>query len=320
MKSPAMTGRNDDRFWSLRGLSWRDLTKRACRRSWDDEVFGQAARLAFYYFLSMFPVLLLLLIWLDTFAAAGPTGSNLRDTLLGAFRQVLPQEASELMARTVGQLNAGAVIGTGAVYAAMGSAWGALNGTWAMMTGLNMAYELREERPWWKVLGIALGLTTSLAILGLTALGAILYGDLAWEVIGRHFGIDREPPVLWRIMQWLMTAILLLFSFSLVYRFGPDLKNRRWSWSVPGAAVAVTLWVASTLLLRFYQNHFSSRRIYGGLNAVVELLLWLYLTGAAIFIGGEVNSEIEKAAATVHRARAGGPGERRSGGEGGSDN
>jgi membrane protein len=224
------------------------------------------------------------------------------------------------MARTVGQLNAGAVIGTGAVYAAMGSAWGALNGTWAMMTGLNTAYELREERPWWKVLGIALGLTTSLAILGLTALGAILYGDLAWEVIGRHFGIDREPPVLWRIMQWLMTAILLLFSFSLVYRFGPDLKNRRWSWSVPGAAVAVTLWVASTLLLRFYQNHFSSRRIYGGLNAVVELLLWLYLTGAAIFIGGEVNSEIEKAAATVHRARAGGPGERRSGGEGGSDN
>ena len=78
-----MTGRNDDRFWSLRGLSWRDLTKRACRRSWDDEVFGQAARLAFYYFLSMFPVLLLLLIWLDTFAAAGPTGSNLRDTLNG---------------------------------------------------------------------------------------------------------------------------------------------------------------------------------------------------------------------------------------------
>ena len=139
-------------LWSLRGLSWRDLAKRTCRRSWDDEVFGQAARLAFYYFLSMFPVLLLLLIWLDQFAGTGSTGSNFRDTLLGAFRQVLPREASELMAKTVGQLNAGAVIGTGAVYAGLGSVWGALNGTWAMMTGLNKAYEVKEERRWWRVL------------------------------------------------------------------------------------------------------------------------------------------------------------------------
>jgi membrane protein len=263
----------------------------------------------------MFPVLLLLLIWLDKVAGAGSTGSNLRDTLLGAFRQILPREASELMAKTVGQLNAGAVIGAGSVYAGLASVWGALNGTWAMMTGLNKAYEVKEERRWWRVLTIAFGLTTSLAVMGLIALAAILYGSLARQMIGQHFGIDSHPPFLWRIIQWLMTAVLLLFSFALVYRFGPNLKDRPWRSSVPGAAVAVTLWVASTLLLRFYQNHFSSQRIYGDLNAVVELLLWLYFTGAAIFIGGEANSEIEKAATTARRTGAGGSGERRSGGE-----
>lgn len=303
-------------LWSLRGLSWRDLAKRTCRKSWADEVFGQAARLAFYYFLSMFPVLLLLLIWLDKFAGTASTGSHLRDTLLGAFRQILPREASELMAKTVGQLNAGAVIGAGAVYAGLGSVWGALNGTWAMMTGLNKAYEVTEERRWWRVLTIALGLTTSLAIMGLIALAAILYGGLAWELISHNFGIDSHPPFLWRIIQWLMIAILLLFSSALVYRFGPNLRDQRWRWSVPGAVVAVTLWGASTLLLRIYQNHFSSQRIYGGLNAVVELLLWLYFTGAAIFIGGEANSEIQKAAAKVRRAGEGGNEKRRSGGEG----
>lgn len=144
---------------------------------------------------------------------------------------------------------------------------------------------------------IAFGLTISLAIMGLIALAAILYGSLAWGIVGQRFGMDSQPPVLWRIIQGLMTALLLLFSFTLVYRFGPNLGDRRWRWSIPGAVVAVTLWVASTLLLRFYQNHFSSQRIYGGLNAVVELLLWLYFTGAAIFIGGEANSEIQKAAA-----------------------
>ena len=111
-------------LWGLRELSWRELAKRTCRKSWDDEVFGQAARLAFYYFLSMFPVLLLLLILLDKFVSSGSTGSHLRNTLLGAFQQILPREASELMAKTVDQLNAGAVIGAGAVYAGLGAAWG----------------------------------------------------------------------------------------------------------------------------------------------------------------------------------------------------
>ena len=285
-------------LWGLRGLSWRELVKRTCRKSWDDEVFGQAARLAFYYFLSMFPVLLLLLILLDKFAGAESTGSHLRDTLLGAFQQVLPREASALMAKTVEQLNAGAIIGVGAVYAGLGSAWGALNGTWAMMAGLNKAYEVSEERRWWKVLTIAFGLTISLGIMGLVVLSAMLYGSGAWVKIDRDFGIYTQSVFFWHVLPWTAAAILLFFSLALLYRFGPNVKDRRWQWSIPGAVIAVTLWAASTVLFRVYQNHFSSQRIYGDLQSVVALLLWLYLTGAAVFIGGEANSEIEKAAAS----------------------
>jgi membrane protein len=306
-------------LWSLRGLSWREWAKRTCRKSWDDEVFGQAARLAFYYFLSMFPVLLLLLILLDKFGRGANTGSNLRDTLLGVFQQILPRDASALLARTVGELNAGAVIGAGAVSAGLGSAWGALNGTWAMMAGLNKAYEVREERRWWRVLSIACGLTISLGIMGVAALWTILYGSQAWDVIEQDIGIHAQSQFLWRVIQWLVTAILLFFSFTLLYRFGPNLNDRRWQWSIPGAVVAVAIWVACTLLLRVYQSHFSSERIYGGLNAVVALLLWLYFTGAAIFIGGEANSEIEKAAAKACHADVRGSGERRSGGDGSPD-
>ena len=167
------------------------------------------------------------------------------------------------------------------------------------------------------MLTIAFGLTTSLAIMGLVALAAMLYGSPAAETIGQAIGLASHSPFLWRIVQWLMTARLLLFSFALVYRFGPNLRDRRWRWSIPGAVVAVTLQITSTLLLRLYQDHFSSHRIYGGLNAVVELLLWLYFTGAAIFIGGEANSEIQKAAAKVHRSDEEGDEQRRSGSEGG---
>jgi membrane protein len=300
------------KLWSLRGLSWREWARRTCRKSWNDEVFGQAARLSFYYFLAMFPALLLLLILLDKFAG---TGSELRSTLLDSFRQLLPHETAALMSRTIGELNQNAVIGAGAITAALSAMWAALNGTWAMMTGLNKAYEVKEERLWWRVWIIAFGLTILLGVMGLVALAAILYGNRGGDMIGQHLGIPAPFKFLWRIIQWSAILILLLFSCALLYRFGPNLKDRRWQWSIPGAVVAVTLWVAATLLLQMYQNHFnSSQRIYGGLNAVVTLLLWLYLTGAALFIGGEANSEIEKAATEAGHADVRKLGERRRGG------
>jgi len=112
-------------FWSLRGLSWLELAKRTLRRSWEDEVFGQSARLAFYFFFAMFPVLLLLVILLGRSTGAG---SELLGVLLDSSKQVLPPDASALVGNTTRQLNVTAVLGTGAILAGVGAAWGALNG------------------------------------------------------------------------------------------------------------------------------------------------------------------------------------------------
>jgi membrane protein len=296
--------------WSIRGLSWWGLAKRTCRKSWEDEVFGQSARLAFYFFFALFPALLLLLILLSMSTSGGAEG---RAALLDSFSQVLPPGAAALIAKTVQELNARAVLGTGAIGAGVYAIWGALNGTWAMMTGLNKAYEVTEERPWWRVLSVMFGLTISLSILYVIALAAIAYGDPAGNIVRQHLKTPAHFESFWRVLQWLVIVILLLLSSTLLYRFGPNLKDRRWQWSIPGAVVAVALWVGFTLLLRMYQEHFSSSRIYGGLNAVTVLLMWLYMTGAAIFIGGEANSEIEKAVAVAGNLDVRGAGERRSG-------
>ena len=163
-------------LWSLRGLSWWEVAKRTCRKSWEDEVFGQSARLAFYFFFALFPALLLLLILLSMSATGGFKG---RAALLDSFAQVLPPGASALNAKTVQDLNARAGLGTGAIGAGAYAVWGALNGTWGMMTGLNKAYEVAEERPWWKVVSAMFGLTISLSVLYVIALAAIAYGDQA---------------------------------------------------------------------------------------------------------------------------------------------
>lgn len=287
-------------WWIIRAISWRELARRTWREMWDDEVFAKSARLAFYFFFALFPVLLLLVVLLTE---TGRSGSQFRKILLDAFNQVLPPNASALIAKTIRQQNAHPLLGTGALLSGATAVWGALNGTWATIAALNDAYEVKERRSWRRLFITIVGLTISLSVLDFIALAIILYGNQAGIIIGRRLGAPVIFAILWRVGEWAVIVILLLSSFALLYRFAPNIKNGRWQWSTPGAVIAVILWVAATLLLRVYQEHFGSSRIYGDVNAVATLLLWLYFTGAAILIGGEMNSEIEKASAEVGRKR-----------------
>jgi membrane protein len=268
-------------LWSLGGLSWSELLKRTWHETWEDELFGQAARLAFYHFLAIFPCLLLLFFLLSNLPAAE---ERLQPALLESLRSLLPRAASELMESVIPQLRDTAHTGIAAWSAGVSAAWAAVNGTWAVMGALNIAYEVKEQRPLWKVVGIAAALAVSLAMLFLIAL-VVTAGAAQWL-----------PELGLRWVQWPMIAMLLLAAFASFYRFGPNLNDRQWQWSTPGAAAALVLWLTAAGLLRFYSAHFHSYVvIYKQLNGAASLLLWFYFTSAAVLIGGEMNSEIEKA-------------------------
>ena len=269
-------------LWSLGGLSWRELIVRTWHETWEDEIFGQAARLAFYHFLAIFPCLLLLFFVLSNLP---PAEAQLRNTLLESLRSLLPASSSELMESMIPQLKDTAHTGMAAWSAGVSAVWAAVNGTWAVIGGLNIAYEVKEQRPTWKVVAIAVALAIALAVLFLIALTVT-------AVAARWI-----PELGLRWLQWPMIGVLLLISFALFYRFGPNLSDRAWQWSTPGAGLAMVLWLTAAGLMRFYSAHFHSYRVvYKQLNGAATLLLWFYFTSAAVLIGGEMNSEIEKAA------------------------
>jgi membrane protein len=89
--------------------------------------------------------------------------------------------------------------------------------------------------------------------------------------------------------------LFLLFAIALVYFLGPNLKARRRGQVIlPGAIVALIGWLTASAGLRFYLDYFSTfGRTYGSLGAVIALLLWLYLTGAALLLGAEINSGVQ---------------------------
>ena len=104
--------------------------------------------------------------------------------------------------------------------------------------------------------------------------------------------------MVWKILQWPIALAFVLLAFALIYYFAPDVRDQKWVWVTPGAVLGVALWLLVSFTFRLYLHFFDSySKTYGALGAVIVLMLWLYLTGAAILIGGEVNSEIEHAAA-----------------------
>jgi membrane protein len=132
----------------------------------------------------------------------------------------------------------------------------------------------------------------------MTALVLILYGGEIADKVAKSYGLSDIFTTTWNILQWPIVLFFILLSFSLIYFFAPDLKDQDWKWVTPGSLIGVGLWLLVSFLFRVYLRFFDSySATYGSLGAVIVLMLWFYLTGLAILIGGEINSEIENAAA-----------------------
>jgi membrane protein len=281
---------------SLGGLKARELGQRVRKAIGEDDVFGRAAQLAYYFFLALFPLLLFVLM--VAALVIGPE-SALQGKLVDYIGRVAPPDASRLIQQTVAQTFK-ASGGGKAIIAIVGALWAASQGVTALMDTLNSAYNAKETRPWWKQRGVAVWITLAASVLmgiglGLLALAQMVAAHLA---AGGSFG--SAVKWVWYVAQWPIVAILVLGAFSIVYYWAPNVEHPRWHWVTPGAVVGLVLWLAASFGLRVYLQYFNTySRTYGALTAVIIILLWFYVTGAAILIGGEVNSEIEKAAARV---------------------
>ena len=117
----------------------------------------------------------------------------------------------------------------------------------------------------------------------------------------------------WKGLALLAALFFIVFSFSLIYYYGPDLEEQHWYWITPGSLIGVALWLAASFGLRIYLHFFNSySKTYGSLGAVIILLLWFYLTGFAFLVGGEVNAVIENAAAERGHPEAKAEGEKKA--------
>lgn len=283
--------------WKLGGLTSKELAKRAWHEVIVDNILGQAAQLAYFYLFAIFPLGIFLSALIGVLAGAD---SQMARRLTREILQVLPPSAGELMQTTIHQsLVTG---GNGKlVFGILVALLSATSGMSAMMDTLNTVFDVSESRSLMKQKGIALLLTLALGVLVSVAVFLItLGGDVAGAVAS---GVLL--PV-WVVLQYPVAILFLLLSFSLVYRYGPDMEGGRWRPFTPGAVTGLSLCIAASFGLRVYLEHFKGYTDYGNIGAVMVLMLWFYIAGMAFLIGGEVDAIIDRAATGREKHRRGG--------------
>ena len=271
---------------TLRGV------KNALGRTYTDVVrnhtLQMAAALSYYFVLSLFPSL----IFLSAIVAYLPV-PDLFNQALGVMAQFLPPDSMGLVRRVLSDVitpNKGAFLSFGI----LGTLWTASGGFSAAIEALNIAYEVEDDRPFWKTRPLAVGLTFMIGGLLLIALSVMIVGPQFGEWLAGRVDLSRVFVLAWPYIHWSIAVGFTVLAVEAIYYLAPNVKQRFFA-TLPGAILAVCCWIGLSYLLGIYFRHFANlNKTYGTLGAAIALMVWLYWTGFAMLVGAELNAELAK--------------------------
>jgi membrane protein len=263
------------------GMGWREFFVGLKDEVSNDGVTDLAATVTYYGILSLFPFILML-VAIGSVVITPETA----DGIVQQLGRVAPGPATQILGERIqelgGQQNV-ALLGFGALAAL----WSASGGTSALITALNRCYDVKEQRPWWKVRLIAILMTIVSGALGLiAALVAVATAPLAdWlgGPLGMAIGWLRLP----------VAGLVMMFLWALLYYVLPDVQQS-FRFITPGSVLGVVLWVLASWGFSRYVSSFGSYdKTYGSLGGVIVLLLWMWISSLVLLIGAETNALIE---------------------------
>jgi membrane protein len=247
-----------------------------------------AAALSYYLVLSVFPAL----IFLSAMMASVPL-PNLFDRVLGLMWQLLPADSMRMIHSVLADLLA-ANRKSWLSFGMIATIWAGTAAFDAMIEALDIAYDTRETRPWWKTRLLAIGLAAMAAALLLSAVTVMILGPRFGEWLAARIYLSRVFVLLWPVMHWAIAVTFTLVTVELLYFLAPNVKQR-FAATLPGAILAVTCWITLSYGLGFYFRHIANySRTYGTLAGFIAFMTWFYWNSLALLVGAELNSELAK--------------------------
>ena len=275
---------------TIKGYDVVPLVKKTVKEIGDDRIPSLAAETAYYFFFSLFP----LLLFLTPLLGLVGNGQQLMDAMLGRLSTTMPADTLSLLRRVLAEIitssgNAG-IMSIGVLLAA----WSGSSIFGALMEALNIAHDVSETRPWWKKQVLRIGVLLIAGGTMLVATAVFLDGERVARWIGSAFGLSDAFVSAWTVLQLVLAAALLAALGAVVFKLLPNVQQR-WSHVFVASAITTLLWVVATVLFRFYVQHFGSyNKTYGTIGGVIVLLTWMYYSMFVLLIGGELASELHR--------------------------
>ena len=266
--------------------------KRAVAATYQDlahhHVFQMAAALSYYLVLAVFPGM----IFLSSVMSLIPL-PDLFGRVVGTMSLLLPPDTMRVVQSVLLD-----VLATNRKvwlsFGMLGVIWVASAAFDALIEALDIAYDVNDDRPFWKTRLRAIGLGIITAGLVSTALAVMIVGPRFGAWLAGRIHLSREFLLLWPVIHWSIAIVFTLIAVELVYFLGPNVKQR-FGATLPGAIFSVTCWLVLSYSLGFYFRHLANlSRTYGTLAGFIAFMTWFYWNSFALLLGAELNAELAK--------------------------
>jgi membrane protein len=254
----------------------------------DHHTIQVSAALSYYFFLALFPVLIVfsvLLSWLPV--------PNLFGWVLGTMQRLLPPQTVQTVYNVLNDVLS-AHRGTWLSIGMLGMIWVATAAFDALIEALNIAYDSRDTRPFWKTRLLALALAAICGALFLAGLATIMAGPRFGDWLASAFDLPHALAALWPPLHWSIAISFTVLAVELLYFLAPCRKPK-FVETLPGAVLTVEAWLGLSSLLGIYFRHFANySRTYGTLGGFIAYMTWLQWTSFVLLVGAELNAELSK--------------------------
>jgi membrane protein len=266
--------------------------KRTLSEFKEDNLTDVAAALTYYAVLSIFPAIVALI------AVVGLVGNpqTITKQLTKLVTSIGPASSAQTFKEPIDSLAHGSS-GTGIllIVGVAAALWTASGYVGAFMRASNTIYEVEEGRSFIKLRPLQMFVTLILVVLlALVLVALVVTGPIATKV-GSAIGAGTTAVTIWDIAKWPVLLIVVIVMIAVLYYAAPNARLRGFKSIMPGALLAVVIWLIASAAFAYYVANFGSyNKTYGTLGAVIALLVWLWITNVAILLGAEVNAERER--------------------------